>query len=92
MRLAGWISVKYYSPISVGKASPVGFHIFTRNLAMLPEVEKLLRVQHHDQKLNAIEKELADIPLEEEDIRDKLAADKEALAKAKESREPVSVT
>ncbi len=91
MRLAGWIGVKYYSPISVGKAPPVGFHIGTRNLAMLPEVEKLLRVQHHDQKLNAIKKELADIPLEEEDIRDKLAVDKEALAKAKESLQHVEI-
>lgn len=50
---------------------------------MLPEVEKLLRVQHHDQKIKSIEKELAGIPLEEEDIRDKLEEDEKALAEAK---------
>ena len=49
---------------------------------MLPEVEKLLRVQHHDQKLASLTKELDGIPLEEEDIRDKLSADQKALEEA----------
>ena len=58
---------------------------------MLPEVEKLLRVQHHDQKLKSIEKELADIPLEEEDIKDRLTADQEALDQAKTDLQHVEV-
>lgn len=58
---------------------------------MLPEVEKLLRVQHHDQRLKAIEKELADIPLEEEEIRDKLSSDQKALEEAKLNLQKVEV-
>ncbi|MEM9280896.1 MAG: C4-type zinc ribbon domain-containing protein [Verrucomicrobiota bacterium] len=58
---------------------------------MLPEVEKLVRVQHHDQKLKALEKELADIPLEAEDIRDRLSADQTALDEAKEALQKVEV-
>lgn len=58
---------------------------------MLPEVEKLLRVQHHDQKLKSIEKELADIPLEEEDIREKLSSDQKALEEAKTNLQHVEV-
>ena len=50
---------------------------------MLAEVEKLLRVQHHDQKIAAIEKELAGIPLEEEDIKEKLEDDRKAVEAAK---------
>jgi predicted nucleic acid-binding Zn-ribbon protein len=50
---------------------------------MLPEVEKLLRVQHHDQKIKAIDKELAGIPVEAEDIRDRLVADRSAVEAAK---------
>lgn len=50
---------------------------------MLPEVEKLLRVQHHDQKIKAIDKELAGIPVEEADIRDKLVEDQRAVEAAK---------
>jgi predicted nucleic acid-binding Zn-ribbon protein len=50
---------------------------------MLPEVEKLLRVQHHDQKIKAIDKELAGIPVEAEDIRDRLVADQRAVEAAK---------
>lgn len=42
---------------------------------MLPEVEKLLRVQHHDQRIAAIDKELAGIPILEEDVRDKFLED-----------------
>ena len=51
--------------------------------AMLPEVEKLLRVQHHDQKIKAIDKELAGIPVEADDIRDRLVADQKAVEAAK---------
>ncbi|MEM1442948.1 MAG: C4-type zinc ribbon domain-containing protein [Verrucomicrobiota bacterium] len=58
---------------------------------MLPEVEKLLRVQHHDQKLAALTKELAGIPLEEEDIKDKLSADQKALEEAKTALQQVEV-
>lgn len=58
---------------------------------MLPEVEKLLRVQHHDQKLAALAKELAGIPLEEEDIKDKLSADQQALEEAKTVLQQVEV-
>jgi predicted nucleic acid-binding Zn-ribbon protein len=50
---------------------------------MLPEVEKLLRVQHHDQKIKSIDKELAGIPVEAEDIRDRLVADQRAVEAAK---------
>ena len=58
---------------------------------MLPEVEKLLRVQHHDQKLKALKKELAGIPLEEEDIHEKLIADQEALDNAKAALQQVNI-
>lgn len=50
---------------------------------MLPEVEKLLRVQHHDQKIKSLEKEIAGIPLEAEDIQERLVADGKALEEAK---------
>ena len=50
---------------------------------MLPQVEKLLRVQHHDQKIKSIDKELAGIPVEAEDIRDRLKADQAAVEAAK---------
>jgi hypothetical protein len=58
---------------------------------MLPEVEKLLRVQHHDQKLAALTKELAGIPGEEESIKDKLIEDQNALAEAKAALQHVEV-
>lgn len=50
---------------------------------MLPEVEKLLRVQHHDQKIKAVDKELAGIPIEAEDIQERLVADRKAVEEAK---------
>jgi hypothetical protein len=50
---------------------------------MLPEVEKLLRVQHHDQKIKAIDKELVGIPVEAADIRDRLVSDQRAVEAAK---------
>lgn len=50
---------------------------------MLPEVEQILRVQHHDQKIKAIDKELAGIPVEAEDIRDRLTADQRSVEAAK---------
>lgn len=58
---------------------------------MLPEVEKLLRVQHHDQKLAALTKELAGIPQEEEDIKDKLLEDQKALEEARTALQHVEV-
>lgn len=51
--------------------------------AMLPEVETLLRVQHHDQKIRSIDKELAGIPLEAEDIQQRLQDEQKALDAAK---------
>lgn len=50
---------------------------------MLPEVEKLLRVQHHDQKIKSIDKELSGIPVEELDIKEKLVEDQRAVEAAK---------
>lgn len=50
---------------------------------MLPEVEKLVLVQNHDQRILAINKELAGIPLKEEDCKEKLLEDQEATAAAK---------
>jgi len=50
---------------------------------MLPEVEKLLRVQHHDQKIKTIDKELSGIPVEEIDIKEKLVEDQRAVEAAK---------
>ncbi len=58
---------------------------------MLPEVEKLLRVQHHDQKVKSIDKELAGIPVEEEDIRDRLAADRRTVEAAKAEMQQTEV-
>ncbi len=58
---------------------------------MLPEVEKLLRVQHHDQKIKAIDKELAGIPVEAEDIRDRLVADQRAVETAKTEMQQTEV-
>lgn len=54
-----------------------------RLTVMLPEVEKLLRIQHHDQKIKAIDKELSGIPVEEADIREKLVEDERAVEAAK---------
>ncbi len=58
---------------------------------MLPEVEKLLRVQHHDQKIKSIDKELAGIPLEADDIRDRLVADQKAVEGAKAEMQQTEV-
>ncbi len=58
---------------------------------MLPEVEKLLRVQHHDQKIKSIDKELAGIPLEADDIRDRLVADQKAVEAAKAEMQQTEV-
>ena len=53
---------------------PTAFQISALT-AMLPEVEKLVRVQHHDQKIKSIDKELSGIPVEELDIKEKLVED-----------------
>ncbi|MCB1061656.1 MAG: hypothetical protein KDN20_01905 [Verrucomicrobiae bacterium] len=50
---------------------------------MLPEVEKLVVIQDRDLKTAAIQKELKQLPLEEDDAREKLASDTRALAAAK---------
>ena len=49
---------------------------------MLPEVEKLLIIQHRDQNIRALDQRIAKVPLEEEDIRERLAEEKEAAARA----------
>ncbi len=58
---------------------------------MLPEVEKLVLVQNRDQKILAIDKELAGIPLKEEDCREKLVEDEQATAAAKLALQEVEV-
>ncbi len=58
---------------------------------MLPEVEKLLRVQHHDQRIKSIDKELAGIPVEAEDIRSRLDSDRKALDDAKAEMQQTEV-
>ncbi len=50
---------------------------------MLPEVEKLVVIQDRDLKISAIQKELDQLPAEEEDVREKLASDKRAVEAAK---------
>ncbi len=50
---------------------------------MLPEVEKLVVIQDRDLKIRAIQKELDQLPMEEDDVREKLAADKRAVEAAK---------
>ncbi len=49
---------------------------------MLPEITKLLVVQHRDQTIKALEKKIANIPVEEEDIRDRLSTEKKAVEAA----------
>lgn len=39
---------------------------------MLAEIENLLRVQHHDQRIHSLRKDLAKLPLEEEEARARL--------------------
>jgi len=58
---------------------------------MLPEVEQLLLVQHRDQKIRALEKEIAGLPVEAEDIRDRLAAEKAAVESAKSALQEVEI-
>ena len=50
---------------------------------MLPEVEKLVIIQDRDLKIAAIRKELDQMPLEEDDAREKLASDQRAVEAAK---------
>ena len=62
---------------------------------MLPEVEKLVRVQHHDQKIKSIDKELSGIPVEEEledlsELAAKLTADRAVEVDARQKQvEPI---
>lgn len=53
---------------------------------MRPDIEQLLRVQHHDQKIRSLEKEKAGIPLEKEDIEERVTA---ARAEVEAAREEV---
>ena len=58
---------------------------------MLPEVEKLVLVQNRDQRILAINKELAGIPFTEEDCKEKLVEDEQATAAAKLALQEVEV-
>lgn len=52
---------------------------------MLPEIEKLLVIQDRDLKINAIEKELNQLPLEEEDAKEKQQEDQAGVDVAKKT-------
>lgn len=52
---------------------------------MLPEVESLLVVQNRDQKIQALQQELAKIPRDKARAEDKLSSDKQAVADAKKA-------
>lgn len=52
---------------------------------MLPAIAKLLVIQDRDLKIRAIEKELDHLPVEEEDAREKLAADRKRVEAAKQA-------
>ncbi|MGJ8672157.1 zinc ribbon domain-containing protein [Rubritalea sp.] len=52
---------------------------------MLPEVESLLIVQDRDQKINALQQELAKIPRDKARAEEKLSSDKQAVANAKKA-------
>lgn len=58
---------------------------------MRPDVELLLRVQHHDQKIKALEKEMAGIPMEEEDLRDRLVQEQKKIEAAKAALQRVEM-
>ena len=49
---------------------------------MLPEITKLLVVQHRDQNIQKLETDIAKIPLEEEDIRDRISGEKKDMEAA----------
>lgn len=49
---------------------------------MLPVVEKLLVIQHRDLNIRQLEKQIAGIPLEVEDLKNRLNADQKAVADA----------
>lgn len=50
---------------------------------MLPEVEKLVVIQDRDLKIRAIQRELDNLPIEEDDAREKLAGDRKRVEAAK---------
>jgi predicted nucleic acid-binding Zn-ribbon protein len=52
---------------------------------MLPEVESLLVVQNRDQKIQALQQELAKIPRDKARAEEKLSSDKQAVAHAKKA-------
>ena len=58
---------------------------------MLPEIEKLLVIQHRDQNIRKLEKQIANIPEEEADIRDRLSEEREAEAEALANVQKVEV-
>ncbi len=49
---------------------------------MLPELEKLLVIQHRDRNIRELNKKIAQIPEEEEDIRDRIRSEREAVDRA----------
>ena len=58
---------------------------------MLPEIEKLLLIQHRDQNIRDLEKKIANIPLEEEDIRDRISEEKSAADTALANYQEVEI-
>lgn len=58
---------------------------------MLPELEKLVVIQHRDKKIVELEKQIANIPNEEEDIRDRISEQRSAEAEALANFQAVEV-
>ncbi|MDF1752230.1 MAG: C4-type zinc ribbon domain-containing protein [Verrucomicrobiales bacterium] len=58
---------------------------------MLPEIEKLIVIQHRDKNIVALEKEIASIPIKEEDLRDRLKEERDAVAAALANYQAVEV-
>ncbi len=58
---------------------------------MLPEVETLLRIQHQDQAVKAIVKELANIPQVANEIRDRLEGNRAIVESAKQKMQQTEI-
>ena len=58
---------------------------------MLPEIEKLLVIQHRDQNIRSLEQNIKRIPMEEEDIRERLSEEREAVAEALAAYQEVEI-
>lgn len=60
--------------------------------AMFPEVETLLRIQHHDQIIRSLDRELIQIPAEAQEIRDRIADSRAAVEEAKVQLQQVELS